>query len=206
MHQDHPQNNAIMSLDILLMRLLAVMIQKTIWMLIGARLLSALTIAVRVRLSMIGDHLLMTVNPVVCLVMTVVGLIESLLMIVRRDQFLVQFTVPKIVLLDLRFHPMTVAVQLMTELLASFLSMPVHPHLRMLNVLDLLKREYLSNQPLLSKTVSVSRGLPEWRVVLTINQVWRSAFQMHLLPVLIDLFWMTVLLVLALSNHRVYYL
>jgi len=136
--------------------------------------------------------------------MTAIVLIESPLMIVQRDQSLAQSTVLKIVLFDLRFHPMALAAQLMTELLAYLLPMHVHHPLQMLNVLNLLKREYLNSQLLLSKTVSASLGFQEWKTVSTPNRVWRSACQMHPSSVLIDLFRMTVLLVLALWTHHVY--
>lgn len=168
MHQDHPQNNATMSPAINLTRLLVALIQKTIWMWIGAHLLCALKIAVHVRLSMTGDHLLMTVNRAVCLLMNAIVLIESPLMIVQRDQLLAQSTVLKIVPFALRFHPMILAVQLMKELLAFLLQpMYVHHPLRMLTVRDLLKREYPNNQSLLSKNVSASLGLQEQKTVST---------------------------------------
>lgn len=155
---DLPQNNAIMNPDIHLTTFLAVMIQKTIWMWIDA-LPCALTIAVHVHLSMIGGRLLMTVNPVVWWLMTA---------IVQRES-LAQFIVLKIVLFDLRFHPMTVIAWLKTDLLA-FLLLMWHVQ-RMLIVPDLLKREYLNNQSLPSKNVSASLWLPEWKTALPTNRV-----------------------------------
>lgn len=129
---------------------------------------------------MIGDRLLMTVNPVVWWLMTA---------IVQREP-LAQFIVLKIVLFDLRFHPMTVTAWLMTDLLAFLL--PMWHVQRTLIVLDLLKREYLNNQFLLFKNVSASLGLQEWKTVSPTNRVWRSACQMHLL-LLTDLFRILVL-------------
>lgn len=129
---------------------------------------------------MIGDRLLMTVNPVVWWLMTA---------IVQREP-LAQFIVLKIVLFDLRFHPMTVTAWLMTDLLAFLLPM-WHVQWTLI-VLDLLKREYLNNQFLLFKNVSASLGLQEWKTVSPTNRVWRSACQMHLL-LLTDLFRILVL-------------
>lgn len=122
----------------------------------------------------------MTVNPVVWWLMTA---------IVQRES-LAQSIVLKIVLFDLRFHPMTVTVWLMTDLLAFLL--PMWHVQRMLIVLDLLKREYLSKQFLLFKNVSASLGLQERKTVSPTNRVWRSACQMHL-SLLIDLFRILVL-------------
>jgi hypothetical protein len=138
---------------------------------------------------MIGGRLLMTVNPVVWWLMTAIVLVESALMIVQRES-LAQFIVLKIVLFDLRFHPMIVTAWLMTDLIAFLL--PMWHVQRMLIVLDLLKREYLNNQSLPSKNVSVSLGLQEWKTVSPTNRVWRSACQMHL-SLLIGLFRMLVL-------------
>lgn len=109
--------------------------------------------------------------------MTAIVLVESPLTIVKRES-LAQFIVLKIALQDLRFHPMT-------DLLAFLPPMwHVHHFLWMLIVLDLLKREFLNNQSLLSKIVSASLALQEWKTVSPTNRAWRSAYQMHLLPLL----------------------